>query len=170
MRFATDKERQAWRQREGLDPAPDEGIVFGELMDWWWERYGSARRGYANGEFRAFPEKHLGELRRVDLRHATAGLFADRLDRLLTAKEEARALAPRTLNHLRTAVFGMFERACDPKHRRWSGENPVRWVKRRKVSKGSRTSRHVLRREEVSRCWPRSPSPPRRALALGRRR
>ena len=63
MRFAVDKERQAWRQREGLDPAPDERIAFGDLMDWWWERYGSARRGYANEEFRAFLEKHLGELR-----------------------------------------------------------------------------------------------------------
>ncbi len=28
MRFATDKEPQAWRQREGLEPLPDEHVSF----------------------------------------------------------------------------------------------------------------------------------------------
>ncbi len=149
MRFATDKERQAWRQREGLEPLPDEHVPFGELLDWWWQRYGSARRGYANGQFRAFLEKHLGGLRAFELRPATAGLFADRLDRLLGEREEAQALSPQSLNHLRAAVFGVFERARDPKHRRWIGENPIRWVKRRKVPKPSKTARRLLRRDEV---------------------
>lgn len=52
VRFAQDKERQAWRQRERLEPAPDERLSLGELMDWWWERYGSVRRGYANDKLR----------------------------------------------------------------------------------------------------------------------
>ena len=43
MLFAREKERQAWRQREGLDPLPTERLSLGELMDWWWERYGSMR-------------------------------------------------------------------------------------------------------------------------------
>jgi len=149
VRFAQDKERQAWRQREGLEPAPDERLAFGELMDWWWERYGSKRRGYANDKFRAFLEKHLGELRGFELRAATGGAFADRLDQLLAAKEEDRALAAQSLNHLRAAVFGMFERARDPKHGLWAVENPVRWVKRRKVPKASHALRRVLRRDEV---------------------
>ena len=148
-RFAQDKERQAWRQREGLEPAPDERIAFGELMDWWWERYGAKRRGYANDKFRAFLEKHLGELRAFELRAATGGAFADQLDQLLTAKEQERALSAQSLNHLRAAAFGMFERARDPKHRLWPTENPVRWVKRRKVPKASNALRRVLRRDEV---------------------
>jgi integrase len=43
----------------------------------------------------------------------------------------------------------MFERARDPKHRTWTAENPVRWVKRRKVPKTSKALRRVLRRDEV---------------------
>ncbi|HET9683488.1 MAG TPA: hypothetical protein VFP15_05250 [Gemmatimonadaceae bacterium] len=101
VRFAQDKERQAWRQREGLDPAPDERIAFGELIEWWWDRYGSKRRGYANDKFHAFLEKHFAELRSFELRAATAGAFADRLDQILTAKERARTLSAQSLNHLR---------------------------------------------------------------------
>jgi hypothetical protein len=71
--LAQDKERQAWRLREGLEPASGARLSFGEIMDWWWERYGSARRGYANEKFRGFLEKHLGELRSFELRPATAG-------------------------------------------------------------------------------------------------
>ncbi len=33
MLFAREKERQAWRQREGLDPLLTERLAFGELMD-----------------------------------------------------------------------------------------------------------------------------------------
>jgi integrase len=43
----------------------------------------------------------------------------------------------------------MFERARDPKHRTWTTENPVRWVKRRRVSKPSKSLRKILRRDEV---------------------
>jgi hypothetical protein len=32
--FAQDKERQAWRQREGLEPAASDSLTFGELHDW----------------------------------------------------------------------------------------------------------------------------------------
>jgi len=35
--YAQDKERQAWRQREGLEPDPGEAMTFGELLDWWWD-------------------------------------------------------------------------------------------------------------------------------------
>ncbi len=109
--FAQDKERQAWREREGLEPAPDGRPSFGELMDWWWDRYGSARRGYANEKFRGFFEKHLGALRGFELRPATAGLFADRLDQLLAEKEQAGALSAQSLNHLRAAAFGIVSSA-----------------------------------------------------------
>lgn len=145
--YAQDKERQAWRRREGLEPDPGERLDFGELLDWWWARYGSARRGYSNQKFLPFLQRHLGELRDQELRPVTAGLFADRLDQLLARKEQD--LSAQSLNHLRSAVFSMFERARDPKHRTWSAENPVRWVKRRKVPKASQARRCVLGRGEV---------------------
>ena len=145
--FAQDKERQAWRQREGLEPAASDSLTFGELLDWWWARYGSARRGYMNARVLPFLEKHLGELRDQELKAGTAGLFADRLDQLLTRKEPE--LSPQSLNHLRSAVFNMFERARDPKHRTWTTENPVRWVKRRRIPKTSQAARCVLKRGEV---------------------
>ena len=145
--FAQDKERQAWRQREGLEPAASDSLTFGELLDWWWARYGSARRGYMNARVLPFLEKHLGELRDQELKAGTAGLFADRLDQLLTRKESE--LSPQSLNHLRSAVFNMFERARDPKHRTWTTENPIRWVKRRRIPKTSQAARCVLKRGEV---------------------
>ena len=159
MAFAQDKERQAWRQREGLEPDPGEAMTFGELLDWWWDRYGSQRRGYSNDKFLPFLEKHLGELREQELKPGTAGLFADRLDQLLTSKEQD--LSPQSLNHLRSAVFNMFERARDPKHRTWSTENPVRWVKRRRIPKASQSSRCVLRRGEVLPTLASFPTPTR---------
>ncbi len=147
MAFAQDRERQAWRQREGLEPAPGDLMTFGHLLDWWWERYGSARRGYSNDQFLPFLARHLGELRDQELKPGTAGLFADRLDQLLTRKEQD--LSAQSLNHLRSAVFSMFERARDPKHSTWTTENPIRWVKRRKVPKASQAQRRVLRRSDV---------------------
>ncbi len=147
MLFAREKERQAWRQREGLEPLLTERLTFGELMDWWWERYGSTRRAYTKEHFHTFVEKQLDELRSFPLTPATAGEFADRLDKLLD--EKGKVLAPQSVNHLRSAAFGMFERARDPKHRKWVGENPVRWVKRRKIPKSSGPAHMVLAREEV---------------------
>ena len=145
--FAQEKERQAWRQREGLEPLPNGRLTFGELLDWWWDRYGSARRGYSNAKFLPFLQRHLGDLRDFDLKPATAGLFADRLDQLLAKKESD--LSAQSLNHLRSAVFNMFERARDPKHQTWVTENPARWVRRRRVPKASKASRSTLRRDEV---------------------
>ncbi|HTP51685.1 MAG TPA: hypothetical protein VMK42_13385 [Anaeromyxobacteraceae bacterium] len=97
------RERQAWRQREGLEPLPNGRLTFGELLDWWWARYGSARRGYPNSKFLPFLLKHVGELRDFEINPATAGLFADRLDQLPSQKEDV--LSPQSLNHLRSAVF-----------------------------------------------------------------
>jgi len=157
--YAQDKERQAWRQREGLEPDPGEAMTFGELLDWWWDRYGSQRRGYSNDKFLPFLEKHLGELRDQELKPGTAGHFADRLDQLLTRKEQD--LSPQSLNHLRSAVFNMFERARDPKHRTWTTENPARWVKRRRIPRASQSSRCVLRRGEVLPTLASFPTPTR---------
>jgi len=147
-RWAEDMERQAERQRNGLEALPSQGrVTFGDLWDRWWDREGRRLRGSSTNDFRVFFERHLAELRPFVLMPATAGAFADQLDRLLSEKEDAHELAPRSLNHLRGAAFRVFEHARDPKCHQWTSENPVRWVKRRRVPK-----RHydVLKREEVS--------------------
>ncbi len=144
-RWAEDMERQAERQRLGLEALPNpELVTFGDLWDRWWNREGERLSSSSNLDFRAFLERHLAGLRAFVLLPATAGQFADRLDRLLADKEDK--LAPRSLNHLRGAAFRIFEHARDPKCRLWTSENPVRWVKRRRVPK-----RHydLLKREEV---------------------
>ena len=123
-RWAEDMERQAERQRLGLEALPNpEPITFGDLWDRWWDREGERLSSSSNLDFRAFLERHLAGLRAFVLLPATAGQFADRLDRLLADKDDK--LAPRSLNHLRGAAFRIFEHARDPKCRLWTSENPV---------------------------------------------
>ncbi len=151
QRDADDLERQAERQRLGLDPVPQaQGVTFGALFDWWWTRYGSRGRSYSKDDFHAFLVQRLEPLQDFLLLPALGGEFADKLDRLLDAARAAdgRPLAAQTMNHIRSAAFRAFECARDPKHHKWTGENPVRWVKRRKVPKSAKMGR-VLRREEV---------------------
>jgi integrase len=146
-RFADDKERQAERQRHGLDPiAGDQRVTFGDLSDSWWKHDGRHRRSDSKHAFRASLEKHLGELRPLVLNAATVGAFADRLQELLRQKLERNEIASETHNHLRAGVHRMFECARDPKRRLWNGENPIRWVKRATVVKARR---EVLTRDQV---------------------
>ncbi len=159
MLQAREKERQAWRQREGLEAMPASPLIFGELGHWWREEYRSDARAYTTDDFLKFVDKHLAPLRDFVLTPATAGAFALALDKLLKAKEKAGELAPRTLNHLRSAVFNMFERARDPKRRMWTGENPVRWVKRFHFRKRARADQMVLNRDEVPRALAALPEP-----------
>lgn len=65
--------------------------------------------------------------------------------------------APVAVSSRQTAgVFRMFECARDPKHRLWTAENPVQWVKRRKVPK---RRYETLRREQVRPLLAAFPSP-----------
>ncbi len=143
--YAREREKQADRIVKGLELAPVR-VEFGDVWDQWWTREGRRRRGSSTEDYRAFLEKHLSPLRPFLLTPATGGAFAEKLDVLLDGKEDRRELAPQSLNHLRAGVFRMFECARDPKHRLWPGENPVRWVKRRKVPK---RKYETLRREQV---------------------
>ncbi len=144
--YARDMERKSERLVKGLETDDPQRVTFGELLDWWWERYGQRQRDDSKRLFRAFLDKHLESLRPFILTRATGGAFADALDTLLAEKEEARELSPKSLNHLRGGVFRIFRCARDPKARLWAGENPVEWVKRRKVPK---LRYETLRREEV---------------------
>jgi integrase len=144
--YARDMERKAERLMKGLDTDDPAPVTFGELLDWWWERHGKHQRDDSKRLFRAFLDKHLESLRPFLLTRATAGAFADVLDTLLSRKEEAKELSPKSLNHIRGGVYRIFKCARDPKARLWAGENPVEWVKRRKVPK---LRYETLRREEV---------------------
>jgi integrase len=147
LEYARDRERDAELQRKGLAIAV-RPVALGEIWDRWWEGDGSRRRSESKHAFRASLQKHVGELREYVLTPGTAGAFAERLDALLAAKAESGELAPQTLNHLRAGVHRMFEYAKDPKVSLWTGENPVRWVKRRRVP---RTRKATLAAHEVQR-------------------
>jgi integrase len=147
-RFAEDKERQAERQRHGLEPLPgDQHLTFGALFDRWWECSGRRRRSKSKFGFKASLEKHLGQLRPFALNPGTAGAFAQRLEAILDDKAESGELAPQTLNHLRAGAFRIFEYASDPKCGLWTSQNPVKWVARKK---GRKHKRLTFRREEVA--------------------
>ena len=156
--YAREMERRADRIAQGLE-TKQESVLFGTIWDQWWDREGSRRRGSSNDDYRAFLEKHLAPLRPFTLLPANGGAFAEQLDRLLDAKEDEHELGAQSLNHLRAGVFRMFEWARDPKHRLWAAENPVQWVKRRKVP---RRRYEVLRREQV---WPLLAALPAPSLA-----
>ena len=110
-RFREDLERQAERQRAGLEPLPQDRVhvTFGELMDWWWKRHGQRLR---SPTIRGFLEKHLrAKLGPLPLHQITAETF----DALLTSKE--RELAPKSAleagaRKSKAASFG------DPEQRR----------------------------------------------------
>ena len=140
-RMMEDLERQAERQRLGLEPLVSEHqrhLTFGELIDWWWERHGQRLR---SPTIRPFIEKHFrARLGHVPLVQVTTDLF----DKLLSDLEGE--LSPGSLNHLRATAHRMFKLAARPGAGLWSGLNPIADVPRRKVPK-----RHpeYLRWEEV---------------------
>jgi hypothetical protein len=145
-RFADDKERQAERQRHGLEPlTADQRLTYGDLKDSWWKHDGRRRRSDSKYAFLASLGKHFDELRPFVLNPATAGAFAERLQEVLQQKLEREEIAAQTYNHLRAGIFRIFESACDPKRRLWNSENPVRWVKRAIVAKGRREGSRASR-------------------------
>lgn len=142
-RYAQEMELRASRVARGLEIEAD-ATTFGALLEWWWERHGARRRGEAKDAYKAFLDRHLAQLSSFVLLPGTAGRFADALDRLLN--EKSSSLGPQSLNHIRAGAHRVFECARDPKARLWAGENPVRWVERRKVPKRAYST---LRRHEV---------------------
>ena len=153
--YAREMEKHADRAAKGLETELGR-VEFGDIWDQWWKREGRRRRGSSTEDYGAFLEKHLAPLRPFLLTPATGGAFAERLDVLLDEKEDRHEVGPQSLNHLRAGVFRMFECARDPKHRLWTAENPVQWVKRRKVPK---RRYETIRREQVRPLLAALPSP-----------
>ena len=127
IRLAIDIERQAERQRLGLDPLPtDDGENLAELLLWWEEAYFRHTASYERSKstFRI----HLLEssLAKVPLREVTSG----RVEIFIQAKSHE--IAPQTLNHVRGFLCRVFSAA------RRAGkvsQNPVLDVKRRRTPK-----------------------------------
>jgi hypothetical protein len=153
--YAREMEERADRIAKGFEMEPGR-VEFGAIWDRWWSREGRRRRGASTDDYKQFLEKHREKLRPFVLTPATAGAFAEQLDVLLDEKEDRGELWPQSLNRLRAGVFSMFECARDPKHRLWTAENPVQWVKRRKVPK---RRYETVRHEQVQPLLAALPSP-----------
>jgi integrase len=126
-RLAADLDRKAERQRAGLDPVVEAPVLltFAELIDLWWDEYGSNRRSKT---VKPFADKHLrAPLGKLLLAEVTPA----RIESLLNTK--AAELAPKSLNHLLALVRMLFSIAT--LFGRWAGPNPAAAVKRRKVPK-----------------------------------
>jgi integrase len=137
QRFAEDLERKAERQARGLEPVPEDlpRFTFSELFDWWWQEYGSKRRGY---DLRFFRKRLLPSLGKLSLAEVTAARLEG------TLQNHADELSSESLNHLRAHVHRIFALAI--RRRLWVGGNPASGVERRKVS---RRIYETLRAEDV---------------------
>jgi len=126
-RLAADLERQAERQRLGLEPlSTDDGSTLGDLLLWWEDSYFSQTPAFARS--RGTFHRHLvsSDLSKLSIREVTSG----RVEQFIQAK--TRELAPQTVNHLRgflCRVFGAARRAGKV------GQNPILDVKRRRTPK-----------------------------------
>jgi len=137
-RLASDLERQAERQRLGLEPLrSDDGTTLGDLLRWWEDAY--FRHTSAYSKSRGTFHRHLDEsdIAKLSIREVTSG----RVEQFIQAK--SRELAPQTVNHLRAFLCRVFSAA-----RRVGkvSQNPVLDVKLRRLPKRLPTYLHV---EEV---------------------
>lgn len=128
-RMASDMERQAERQRLGLEPLPvaDGGGTVMELLRWWLETYSAGLPSHHRNVLAI--EKHFAssELADVTLADLTAGKVE------LFLQKRSSELAPETINHLRQFLRTAINRAIEAD--RWPRANPVARVKRRKIPK-----------------------------------
>jgi integrase len=141
LAFARDLESRFLRARSGAEPAPiDPTRTFGWLYSWWWERYGSKRRGRSKGEWDAMMRsrvvKHLADVKLTALTPLA-------IETVLKMNEGE--VGPKTLNDLRGTLHTVFERASI-RGGPWSGPNPIKEVPRWK--KGKRV-KDALRADEV---------------------
>jgi integrase len=139
-RLADELDRQAERQRFGIDerPAEDGGGTVAQLMEWWLATYSEGmptheRNGYS-------VRKHItsSELARVRLASLTPGM----IETFLKGKESE--LGPASVNHLRRYLLTAFN--CAKRAGRYTGKNPALEVQVRKVP---RRVPDFLRHEEV---------------------
>ncbi len=141
-------QRKSEYQRLGIESidAPTR-LAFGELLDWYWENFGSELR--SDGD-RQSAEKHLRPaLGQFTLSEITSA----RIDEVLSALADS--LAPKSLNNLRGFVRTVFVKAAQ--RGLWSGLNPAIAVPRRKVPRRVasylKPAEVTLMLREVAECW-----------------
>jgi integrase len=141
LQYARDLEARFLRARAGVEPAPmDPTRDFCWLYSWWWDRYGSKRRGRSNADwdamFRARVVAHLGDTKLTELTPLA----------IETAlKKSEGEVAAKTLNELRGTIHTVIEKASI-RGGPWTGPNPVKEVCRWKQGK---KVKDTLRPEEV---------------------
>ncbi|HXJ21003.1 MAG TPA: site-specific integrase [Polyangia bacterium] len=140
--LAADVERQAERQRRGLEPIPprDGGGSLGDLFRWWLKTYSQPRTSHVRDTYTVTKHFLSDPIARLKLVDVTSGV----IERFLQAKAETHG--PQTLNHLRRYVLTAFN--CARRAERYVGPNPARDVLRRQVPK---RKPDFLRVEEVPR-------------------
>ena len=140
-RIADDLERQAERQRLGLEyrPPADGGGTFATLMEWWLATYSRGSPSHDRNE--PVVRKHLLDSALAPL--PLVAVTAAKLEEFLHAKGQEE-LSPQSVNHLR----GFISRAFNAARRtgRYAGPNPAAAVRRRRVPRRLPT---YLRAEEV---------------------
>lgn len=140
-RLADELERKAERQRLGMEERPPEdgGGTLWELLAWWLEKYSAGKPSHQRNWYTVrahFMESALGAVRLVDL---TPG----KIETFMLEKESD--LGPASVNHLRRYILTAFN--CARRAGRYSGKNPAKDVKTRKVP---RRVPDFLKPEEVA--------------------
>ncbi len=140
-RLAEDFERQAERQRLGLEPLPptDGGGPLLNLLKWWLDEISMRTPSHASNVTNI--RKHFANSALAPL--PLVAVKPERI-RMFLLEKEKEGLAPETLNKLRGLLSRAFNAARDLG--RYRGSNPVLHVKKRKVP---RRKPDYLRPEEV---------------------
>jgi integrase len=141
-RLAAELEQKSERQRLGLEELPPEdgGGTLGELLTWWLETYLRPTPAYRrmSGVVRKhFENSDLAGLRLTEVTPAKIEVFL---------QQRSLVVGANTVNHLRSDLLTAFNQAR--RAGRWTGQNPVLDVRRRKVPK---RLPNFLRVEEVPR-------------------
>ena len=147
-RLGEDLERQAERQRLGLEARPsDSGQTLAELCEWWLSsRCPEASMARARSLFRVHVASHpVGSIR---LPGVTSALLEAHL-----ANRTKAGLGPASINRLRGALRTVFSRARQAGL--WAGPNPVADTEPRKVP---RRLYDTLTAEEAARLLPHVPA------------
>lgn len=129
-----------WRQREGLDVLPSDcRMTLAELVEWWLEKKCPE---LSRGRERLRLKKNVCDrpIGSIQVPKVTDAVIDKHLDEL-----EKEGLAPATLNHIRSKLRTVFNRARKAKI--WVGANPVVDVE---VRRGAKRVYATLRAEEVS--------------------
>lgn len=130
-RLADELERKYERQRLGLEALTprDGGGTLAELLNWWLVTFSARLAAHQTNESSVRTHLLSSGLAALKLTMVTA----PKIEEFLLAKEVGEELEPQTLNHL----IGFISRAFNAARKmgRYSGQNPVKDVKRRKVFK-----------------------------------